>query len=104
MVMADAVTPGRQAKARHALREARGEPAEATIPKRGIGLDRAHPVVIDAEIAKGAPHDFVQPEIADDIVDQSTDQKLQREIVDPLAALGETCAVSGEPAVNDAVA
>src|SRR6516225_12425734 len=50
VVIADAITIGRQAKTRHALHKARGEPAEAAIPQGRIGLERAHPVVIDAEV------------------------------------------------------
>jgi hypothetical protein len=104
VVVADAVTPARQAEARHAFHEARGEPTETAVAKRGIGLDRAYPIVIDTEVTERARHDLVQAQIADDIVEQSADQKLQREIIDLLAPPSEARAVSGEPSVNDAVA
>ena len=104
MVITDAVAVGRQAEARHALHKAGGEPAEAAVPQSGVGLEQAHPVVIDAEVAERPPHHLGQPQIAGDVVEQPADQELEREVIDALAAAGEALAVGGQPAVNDAVA
>ncbi len=104
VIIADAVTVSRQAEASHALHEARGEPAEAAVSESGIGLDRAHLIVIDAEVAERTRHDLGEAQIADDVVEQPADQKLQREVIDALAALCEARPVGGQPAVNDAVA
>jgi hypothetical protein len=64
----------------------------------------AHPIEIDTEVAERSRHDLCEAQIVGDVVEQTADQKLQREVVDALAALGEGCPVGGEPAVNDPVA
>ena len=52
VVVADAVAVGGDAERRHALHEAGGEPAEAAIAERGVGLELAQPVEVDAELAQ----------------------------------------------------
>ena len=64
VVVADAVAVGRDAEARHALHEAGGEAAEAAVAKRGVGLCRAQPVGVDAEVAERGPCDVGNAEIA----------------------------------------
>ena len=104
MIVADAVAAGRDAEARHALHQAGGEPAEAAIAERGVGLGAAHPVEIDAEIAERRPHRLGQPQILDDIGEQPADQEFERQVVDVLAPLGVAGAVDREPAMDDPVA
>ena len=89
---------------RHALHEAGGEPAEAAIAERRVGLGATHPVEIDAEIAERGGDGLGQPQIADDIGEQPADQEFQRQVIDVLAALGVAGAVDREPAMDDAVA
>ena len=104
VVVADAVAVGRDAEARHALHEAGGEPAEAAIAERRVGLGRAQAVGIDAEVAERGARDVGEAEIAEHIGEQPADQEFERQIVDALAALRVARALGGEPAMDDPVA
>ena len=52
VIVADAVAVRGDAQCRHALHEAGGQPAEAAIAQRGVMLDVAQPVVVDAEFGR----------------------------------------------------
>src|SRR5208282_2114578 len=62
------------------------------------------PIVIDAEVFERPPHNLGQAQIADDVVEQPADQKLERKVIDTLATSGEALAVRRQPTVNDPVA
>src|SRR5215469_18449770 len=104
VVVADTVAISRNAEARHAFEEAGGEPAETAITERRIRLGIAHPFKIDAKIAECAMDDIVHLQIAGDVVEQSADQKLKRQVINVLAAASERLALAFEPAMDDAVA
>ena len=104
MIVADAVAEGRYAEARHALHQARGEPAETAIAERRVGLGAAHPVKIDAEIAERGGDRVGQPQILDNIGEQAADQELQRQIVNVFLALGAAGAVYRQPAMDNPIA
>ena len=52
VIVADAVAVGGDPEARHALHEAGGEPAEAAVAERRVGLGGSQPVEVHAEIAE----------------------------------------------------
>ncbi len=104
MVVAYAVAAGGNAQARHAFEKAGGKPAEAAIAERRVGLGEAHPVEVDAEIAQRPVYDIAQLQIAGDIVEQAADEKLERQVIDALAAAGEVVAVGSQPAVDHPIA
>ena len=70
---------------RHAFHEAGGEPAEAAIAERRVGLEPASRVEIDAEVVKRLAHRLDDAEIGHRIAQQPADQEFEREIIDPLA-------------------
>src|SRR5262249_43899250 len=59
-VIRDAIAAGWNSEACHALHETGGEPAEAAVSERSIGLGRAQSIGVDAEIAKRATGDIGQ--------------------------------------------
>ena len=104
VVIADAVAGGGDPQARHALHEAGREPSEAAVAERRVGLGRPQAVEVHAQISeRGAEHVF-QAQIAQHVGPQPADQEFQREVIDPLAALGVAGALRGQPAMDDAVA
>src|SRR5690349_7188437 len=98
MVIADPVTAAGNAEARHALHKAGGQPTETAIAEGRIGFGVAHPARIDTEIAERNPDEFIAAQIADHVVEQPTDQKFQRHVIDALAALRVADAVDRQPA------
>ena len=86
VLIADAVAEAGDPDRRHALHEAGGEPAEAAVAERGVGLDLAHPVEIDVEPGERRPAGLVELQIAEILAQQAADQELEREVVDPLLA------------------
>ena len=104
VVVADAVAVGGDAEARHAFHEAGGEPAEAAIAERGVGLGRAQAVEVDAEVAERGARDVGEAEIAEHVGEQPADQEFERQVVDALAPLRVARALGREPAMDDPVA
>src|SRR5262245_43925945 len=104
MVIAYSVPAGRNAEARHAFQKASREASEPPIAESRVGLGAPHPLGIDAEIAERKADHVAVPKISDDVVEQPPDQKLQRQIIDALAALGAVEALDRKPTMNDAVA
>ncbi len=103
VVITDTVAAGGDPKARHALQKARRKAAEAAIAERGVGLGAAHPRGIDAEIAERQPDELAASQVADNVVEQAPDQKLERHVIDALAALRAAETVDRQPAMDDAV-
>ena len=66
MLVADAIADGGYLEARHAFEIAGGEPAEAAIAERGIGLHRPDGVEIDAEFLEGGANSVVEAEVGPD--------------------------------------
>ena len=88
----------------HALHVAGGEPAEAAVAERGVGLELAQPVEVDAEVAQRLARHLGDAEIGQRVEQQAPDQEFEREVVDPLAAVAVGPARGVHPAVDDVVA
>ena len=56
MIVADAVAVRGDGERGHALHEAGGEPAEAAVAQRGVGLEFAQPVEVDAKFCECQAH------------------------------------------------
>ncbi len=103
MLVADAVTAGGQAQACHAVHEAGCEPAQAAVAKRGIRLQRAQAVEIDAKACKRLARRLHEAEIGQRIEEQTTNKIFDGEIVDPFSLFGVGAAGRVQPAVNDLI-
>ena len=104
VVVANAVPVRRDSERGHALHEARREPAEAAVAQRGVRFECAQAVEIDFEAAQRRARGFGDPEVAERVEQQAPDQELEREVVDPLAAVAIGAARGVDPAVDDVVA
>ena len=104
VVVADAVAVGGDRERRHAFHEAGGEPAEAAVAERGVGLELAQPVEIDAEVAQRLARRLGEAEVAERVEQQAPDQEFEREVVDALAAVAVGLAGRVHPAIDDAIA
>ena len=104
VLVADAETEGWHAQRRHALHEAGGEPAEAAVAERRIGLEAAQLLEVDAEARERVRHRLDLAEIADRIEQQPADEELEREVVDPLLLLPIGLARGIHPPLDDAIA
>ena len=62
------------------------------------------PVLIVGRIPERSTRDFIEAEVAKHIGKEPTDEKLEREVVDSLAALSVAGALAGEPVMDDAIA
>src|SRR5262245_46662744 len=104
MVIAYSIPASRDAEARHAFHKASCEAPEPAIAEGGVRLGAAHPLGIDAEVTERKTDHLTVPKISDDVVEQSPDQELQRQVINALAALGAVEAIDRKPTMNDAVA
>ena len=104
VAVADAVAVGRHADRRHALHEAGGEPPEAAVAERGVGLELGDLVEVDVEQLQRRAHRLGQPEVRDRVAHQPADQELEAEVVDPLLALEVGGAGRVHPVLDGAVA
>jgi hypothetical protein len=73
VIIADAVTVGRDPQACHAFHEAGGKPSETPVAERGVRLGRSEPIEVHAEIPERRLIDFAQPKIAEHIGEQPPD-------------------------------
>ena len=103
-IVADAIADGGDGERRHALHEARGEPAETAIAERCVRLELAQFGQADAEIAERRLEHRQQAHIVQRVGEQAPDQEFEREIIDPLAAGVVVLLFRDQPAVNDTVA
>ena len=104
MLVADAITIGRDIDARHALHEAGGEPAEAAIAQRRIGLERFDQIEVDIEALERLRDGFDEAEIAHRIAQEAADEEFEREVIDPLGAPCVGIARRIHPVIDDPVA
>ena len=104
VVVADPVAVRRDLQRRHALHEARGEPTEAAVAQRRVGLELAQPVEVDAELGQSLPRRCREAEVPQRVEQQAADQELEREVVDALAAVAIGPPRRVHPAVDEIVA
>ena len=104
MIVTDAVAESRDAERRHALHEAGGETPETAIAERGVRFELRDGIEIEADERERFAHLLLEAEIAERILEQASDQKFEREIVDSLAPGAFGLADRGHPAVDNLVA
>ena len=104
MVVADAVTVRGDRQRGHAFHEARREPPEPAIAQRRVRLDRAQPFERNTQFAERVLRRRGEPEVAERVHQQASDQELERQVVDALPAVAVRCAGRLHPAVDGVVA
>lgn len=104
VLIADTVAIGRAAQRRQAFEEARRQPSEAAIAEGGVRLVREHRVVILAKLRQRVARLIHEAEIDDAVFQKPPDEKLHRQVIDPLCAFAPGHARGLEPAVGDMVA
>ena len=87
VVVADAVADRRQLQRRHRVEEAGREPAQAAVAERGVDLDVAQHVPVQAELLHRLAAGVFQQQVDDVVAHRPADQELEREIADPLHVL-----------------
>src|ERR1700742_2295909 len=103
-IVADAVADRGDRKRRHALHEAGGEPSEAAIAERRVRLALPQLRQPRTDIAERGLEYLQEAHIVQRVAEQATDQKLEREVIDPLAAGVVALFLRHQPAMHDAVA
>lgn len=71
----------------HALHEARRQTAETTVTQGRVGLQQADALKVHAQFRQRFASGVQQAEVAQAVVEQATNQKFQREVIDALLAL-----------------
>ena len=72
-------------EAGHAFHEACRQASEAAVAERRVRLQGNDPLQVDAQLGKGLAGFLEQPEVAEVVQQQATDEELQGQVVDPLA-------------------
>ena len=104
MRVADAVTIGRYIDGCHRFHETGGQSAKPAIAQRCIRLQFRHRFERHIERVQRVGHVLQQAHIRYRITQQSADQELQRQVVDPLALAVIGLAGGFHPPVDDPVA
>ena len=104
VLVANAVAIGRHRQRRHAVHVAGGEPAEAAVAERSVGLELAELVEIDVEAGQRRARGPEQAKIDQRVEQQAPDQEFDREVVHALAVLALGPLLRLQPAVDHAVA
>ena len=104
VLIADPVAIGRAADRRHRFHETGRQPPQAAIPKRGIRFIADQCPQIHADRRHRSIGLVVKAEIDDRILQQAPDQKLHRQVADPLMPRRPGLAGRGEPRPDDPVA
>ncbi|MNQ82210.1 hypothetical protein D3C85_972570 [compost metagenome] len=87
MFIANSVAVGGDAQGRHAFHEAGRQPPEATVAQGRVGLEQAYALQVHAKLGQGLAGHIQQAQVAQAVVEQATDQKLQGEVIHPLLVL-----------------
>ena len=104
MIIADAVAIGGDRQCRHALHEAGGEPAKATVAERCVGFDLAQRLEIDAKLGQRRAGRLDQLHIGQRVDEKPSDEEFEAKIIDPLAPRAFGLLNRAEPAFDDLVA
>ena len=104
MLVADAVAVGRDRERRHAVHVAGGEPAQAAVAQRRVGLELAKLVEIDVEAGERRAGRSQHAQVDQRIEQQASDQEFDGEVVHPLAVLALGPLLGFQPSVDHAVA
>ena len=103
VVVTDAVAEGGYAEARHGVHEAGRQPSETAVSERGIRLQRAKLVEIDAQARKCVAHRLDHVEVGQCVEQQAANEIFDRQIADLLRRHGIGTAASVHPTVDDAI-
>jgi hypothetical protein len=104
VIVADAVTVGRDTQCRQAVHEAGGKPSQTAVAERSVGFQRADVVEVDPEIGQRLPDGRRHGEIAQRIEQKPADEELDRQEIDALRALRVHAAGRRHPLVDNVVA
>ena len=104
MLVADAIAMRGNVEAGHAFHEACRQASEAAVAERRVRLQGNDPLQVDAQLGKGLAGFLEQPEVAEVVQQQATDEELQGQVVDPLARGRFTLRGGLLPVVDDVVA
>ncbi|MCY1458222.1 hypothetical protein D9M71_755850 [compost metagenome] len=77
MFVANAIAVGRDAQGRHALHEACRQSTQAAITQCRVGFQQANTLKIDIQPAQGLTGNVQQAQVAQAVVEQAADEKLQ---------------------------
>jgi hypothetical protein len=102
--VADAVAVGGRAERGEAFHEAGREPPEAAVAERGVGFVVDDLVEGETERAEGFARIVEEARVDHRVFEETPDQELHRQVVDPLVSRGVGRPRGFEPAVDDAVA
>ena len=95
---------GRDTERRHAVHEAGRQPPQPAVAERGVRLQRAQLVEIDAQAGQRGAGRLHQIEIGQRVEQQAPDEKFDREVVDLLPRRRLVAPPLIHPAVDDAIA
>ena len=84
VLVANAITVSGDAQGRHAFHKARSQSAQAAVAQGRVGLQQADAFQVYAQLGQRLTCDVEQAQIAQAVVEQTADQKLQRQVVHPL--------------------
>ena len=104
MIIADAVTVGRESDGRHRVEEAGGQAPEAAVAECGVRFVGQQGVVVDAELRDHRPNGVIQAQVGDGVFQQAADEELHRQIVHALVAFGANTLGGFEPGGDDQIA
>ena len=104
VVVTNAVSGRGDRQRRHAVHEAGGEAAEAAVAERGVGFQLPQMRQVETELRQRRRHRLDDAEIGDRVIEQTADQKFERQVIDALAAVAVDGVGRGDPAFDDDVA
>ena len=104
MLVTNTVTMGRDTEGRHALHEAGGQTTEAAVAQRSIRFEQANALQVHAQLSQCFTSDVQQAKVAQAVIEQSTDQELERQVVNPFLAFAVNLSSVVHPMLDHMVA
>ena len=104
VVIAETVAHAREVQRRHRVEIAGRETSEATVAEARVRLEVTKVVPVDAEVLEGLATELVRLQVDDVVAQETSDQELERHVVDALRVLTAVLLLRGDPALDDAVA
>ena len=104
VLVAQAVSVGRQLQRRHRIQEAGGQPPQSPIPQPRIELHLAQLLQIVAQFVQSLVHAVVDTQVDQAVAQGAADQKFQRQVVYPLDILVVVGLLRLQPALDHPVA
>ena len=104
MLIADAIAIGRAAQRRHRFHEAGRQPAKPAVPQCRVRLIPDHGAQVLAHRRHRLVRLVVKTQVDRRVLKDAADQKLHRQVVDPLPVFGPGPPGRGEPRLDNPVA